>query len=373
MMQCTEQFSLDYASILQKVSLVEFAKIAYWIYEKEDFLNHQHAFQASWKRLETFVGSNGLKIGFYAKQQGAQTLVVAAIRGTANIDNAWTDIQLLQGAEPTMLEQARSCIKERFAALANEVGEGSCLFCLTGHSLGALLAEIIALQLNPCVFAITFESPGSYPWLKHIDSAIRKHFIHSHLVGCIQGRKGVKKLPKGKSFVSTAFKQSGNIYELCACMPSEKDSWMEAYLQGEKIDSMLLLKTLWDPSIKPDDVPTWLHSIVLQVPELIPVLRDIWASHRMENIIRGLESEADFRPRLVETWECLAYDEMLALFLKRVGLDNLSELFDAVSDMPDELLRRSGMASMFDRYQDMLKKPPTTSLKKIFDELIESK
>ena len=175
---------------------------------------------SSGKKLDSELEVKGWSI--YAKKQFEQSNCMVAIYNNPGTNTyvigiavaPYTDFSTLNtDVDPLFYSDAYNYIQNQVNGF-NRNGKN---IYLTGHSYGALLAEVIALSLSPKCRAITFESPGSLPWVKrHCQEAnIRKQHISTYIVTHYQDNNQQVEI---HDYVNRLFDHAGKVYSLCVTL-----------------------------------------------------------------------------------------------------------------------------------------------------------
>lgn len=123
-----------------------------------------------WQTIEeTHNSSLGFKAAAYSFEQKGEQYVIVAYRGTKTTRNFFiTDSQIASRSQVGLYEPA----EKFYDVVKKKIKDTGKSIILTGHSMGAVLAELVALTNS--VKAITFESPGSLPMAHDLPGAPRR-------------------------------------------------------------------------------------------------------------------------------------------------------------------------------------------------------
>ena len=122
---------------------------------------------------------------YYHINPDESVTIVITHRGTVlSLDNIFNDIKVALGSMPPSFKSSAIPFTRMVVAEAQKQFVGkTCHFIHTGHSLGAILAELSFAyhhsHLDENVYAISFESPGSLPLLQ---DAIDKNLIQASVL-----------------------------------------------------------------------------------------------------------------------------------------------------------------------------------------------
>jgi hypothetical protein len=117
-----------------------------------------------WKVIATAPDNSN---GYFAAAFANGNRVVIAHRGTdlKNLATLKADLQIAGRNVPDQYTNAKKFVSQ---VMANSQKIASPVYFQTGHSLGAILAELAAAEFN--TNAVTFESPGSRPIIQKMAS-----------------------------------------------------------------------------------------------------------------------------------------------------------------------------------------------------------
>lgn len=175
--------------------------------------------------------SNGLRVALYKKENRSE--YIFSIRGTDNFQNVRTTASAVsRESDVRTLEEC----KQKVVSMINAHCSDGIVY-ITGHSLGALLAEVVAVENDEIRKAITFESPGSFPWVKH-QSAEKRGRIDSYIVNRYVGMSDSGPRSESGSIISNFSKPGGNQFGIRTEAPPVKRELAEG-ARSQSVRSLL--------------------------------------------------------------------------------------------------------------------------------------
>lgn len=108
-----------------------------------------------WDRAEIF---SSVSSGFFATLFTRSNEAVLAIRGTDELQDMFSNLQLFAGSLPAQRRPARDAVREALQITDVPIER----FYLTGHSLGGGVAALKSARSTPPLPVVTFNSPGMY-------------------------------------------------------------------------------------------------------------------------------------------------------------------------------------------------------------------
>jgi hypothetical protein len=200
------------------VKLVDYARLSYCVYS--DVVSTP----VDWELIDCHENKkSGLKLAVFRKEE----YLVFSVRGTAGLPNLKTDLGLVFRKHPAIFDEA--------ASISVKICKDypGAKFRFTGHSLGGLIAGMLALRLKSK--AHVFEAPGAYPFvIKRPDLFDLTHTrITNYVVHQVLGEQG-----RVCNLVDTAFDQLGDVVGL-TIMPKEGGG--QASSSSGKVESSKLV------------------------------------------------------------------------------------------------------------------------------------